>query len=106
MRRLPGQGHLPAQAGPISTQPTGNCGCCGGSAPDDIPVTRTSCLECVEKHVGAAYVLLTETREGYAYPKDLELTDGSVRVLNGKGGRSRTVGLDPGACRRAGSHSR
>ncbi len=31
------------------------------------------------------------------YPKDLELTDGSVRVLHGKGGRSRTVGLDPGA---------
>jgi len=31
------------------------------------------------------------------YPKDLELADGSVRVLNGKGGRSRTVGLNPGA---------
>lgn len=31
------------------------------------------------------------------YPKDLELTDGSVRVLNGKGGKARTVGLDPGA---------
>jgi site-specific recombinase XerD len=31
------------------------------------------------------------------YPKDLELADGSVRVLHGKGGRSRTVGLDPGA---------
>ena len=31
------------------------------------------------------------------YPKDLELVDGSLRVLNGKGGRSRTVGLDPGA---------
>ncbi len=31
------------------------------------------------------------------YPKDLELNDGSVRVLNGKGGKSRTVGLDPGA---------
>jgi site-specific recombinase XerD len=31
------------------------------------------------------------------YPKDLDLADGSVRVLNGKGGRSRTVGLDPGA---------
>ena len=31
------------------------------------------------------------------YPKDLELSDGSVRVLNGKGGKSRTVGLDPGA---------
>ena len=31
------------------------------------------------------------------YPKDLELADGGVRVLNGKGGRPRTVGLDPGA---------
>ena len=31
------------------------------------------------------------------YPKDLELADGSVRVLHGKGGRSRTVGVDPGA---------
>lgn len=31
------------------------------------------------------------------YPKDIDLDAGSVRVLNGKGGRSRTVGLDPGA---------
>ena len=31
------------------------------------------------------------------YPKDLDLADGSIRVLNGKGGRSRTVGLDPDA---------
>ena len=31
------------------------------------------------------------------YPKDLDLADGSVRVLNGKGGRSRMVGVDPGA---------
>jgi len=31
------------------------------------------------------------------YPKDLDLNDGCIRVLNGKGGRSRTVGLDPGA---------
>ena len=30
------------------------------------------------------------------YPKDLDLEGGSVRVLNGKGGKSRTVGLDPG----------
>jgi len=30
-------------------------------------VTRASCLECVEKHLGAAYVLLTETRDGYAH---------------------------------------
>lgn len=31
------------------------------------------------------------------YPKDLELEKGSIRVLNGKGGRSRTIGIDPGA---------
>ena len=29
--------------------------------------TRPSCVACVEKHLGAAYVLLTEAREGYAY---------------------------------------
>jgi site-specific recombinase XerD len=33
----------------------------------------------------------------HLFPKDLNLADGSVRVLNGKGGKSRTVGLDPGA---------
>ena len=27
------------------------------------------------------------------YLKDLDLTDGCIRVLNGKGGRSRTVGV-------------
>ncbi|MBL8746453.1 MAG: phage integrase family protein [Phycisphaerae bacterium] len=30
-------------------------------------------------------------------PKDLDLEGGAVRVLRGKGGRSRTVGIDPGA---------
>jgi hypothetical protein len=29
--------------------------------------SRPSCIECVEKHLGAALVLLTEAREGYAY---------------------------------------
>jgi hypothetical protein len=29
--------------------------------------TRPSCVACIEKHLGAAYVLLTEAREGYAY---------------------------------------
>jgi len=29
--------------------------------------TRRSCLECVEKHLGAAYVLLTESNDGYAH---------------------------------------
>ncbi len=31
------------------------------------------------------------------YPKDLDLPGGCIRVLNGKGGHSRTVGIDPGA---------
>lgn len=30
-------------------------------------------------------------------PKDLDLANGAVRVLHGKRGRARTVGLDPGA---------
>jgi len=55
------------QVQPIATQPMGNCGCRGRSAPDAPLVTRASCIECVEKHLGAAYVLLTETRDGYAY---------------------------------------
>ena len=57
----------PGQVQPIVTQPTGDCGCRSGSTPDGIPVTRVSCLACVEKHVGSAYVLLTETRDGYAH---------------------------------------
>ena len=31
------------------------------------PATRKSCLECVEKHIGAAWVLLAESRDGYAH---------------------------------------
>lgn len=31
-------------------------------------------------------------------PKDVDLRAGTVRVLRGKGGKSRTVGLDPRAC--------
>ena len=45
---------------------------CGNCPPLVVPrraytPTRPSCIECVEKHLGAAYVLLTEAREGYAY---------------------------------------
>lgn len=29
--------------------------------------TRESCIECVEKHLGAALVLLTEVRDGYPH---------------------------------------
>ena len=57
----------PGQVEPIVTQPTGKCGCRGGSGQNGITVTRASCLECIEKHLGAAYVLLTETRDGYAH---------------------------------------
>ncbi len=31
------------------------------------------------------------------FPKDVDLEAGSVRILNGKGGRARTVGIDPAA---------
>ena len=57
----------PGQVQPIVTQPNGDCGCRSGVGPDGTPVTRASCLECVSKHLGAAYVLLTEAREGYAH---------------------------------------
>ena len=45
---------------------------CKGCPPLVVPrrgntPSRPSCIECCEKHLGAAYVLLTEAREGYAY---------------------------------------
>ena len=59
---------------PESLQPTlkKNCPDCPPPEPLVVPrrgytPTRPSCIECVEKHLGAALVLLTETREGYAY---------------------------------------
>jgi hypothetical protein len=57
----------PGQVEPIVTQPTGDCGCRGGLGSSGVVVTRASCLECVEKHLGAALVLLTETLDGYAH---------------------------------------
>lgn len=44
-----------------------SCGGCGAGSIDLGPNTRPSCLECVEKHLGAVYVLLTECRDGYAH---------------------------------------
>jgi hypothetical protein len=43
-----------------------------GSSPLIVPrrgytPARPSCIQCCEKHLGAAYVLLTETRHGYAH---------------------------------------
>lgn len=45
---------------------------CGDCPPLVVPrrsytPSRPSCIECVEKHLGAAYVLFTEAREGYAH---------------------------------------
>jgi len=56
----------------VDNQPVdqpGGCGCEGRHTPSATPepITRPSCLECVEKHLGAAYVLVTESREGYAH---------------------------------------
>ena len=46
------------------------CGCGGKQSVVTrvAPVTRPSCLECVEKHLGAAWVLLAEHRDGYPHP--------------------------------------
>ena len=62
---------MPDQAQPQPVKPVLKNGC-----PDCPPMvvprrgytpTRPSCIDCVEKHLGAACVLLTEAREGYAY---------------------------------------
>jgi site-specific recombinase XerD len=31
------------------------------------------------------------------YPKDVDLARGTIRILHGKGGKARTIGIDPGA---------
>lgn len=38
-----------------------------GNHDQSTTLTRPSCIDCVEKHLGAAYVLITETRDGYAH---------------------------------------
>ena len=35
--------------------------------PAEATPPRTSCLECVEKHIGAAWVLFSEYQDGYPY---------------------------------------
>ena len=60
-----------ATTGPQRSKP-----CCGGTTKARDPntrdskttsITRRSCIECVEKHLGAALVLLGECRYGYTY---------------------------------------
>ena len=62
---------------------------CGGDKP--VP-TRNRALFAMMYRAG---LRVSEALD--LYPKDVDLGAGAVRVLNGKGGRSRTVGLDPGA---------
>jgi len=44
------------------------CGCAAKTAARAAAaVTRPSCIECVEKHLGAAWVLIAEHRDGYPH---------------------------------------
>jgi len=63
---LPEGMHVPDSTGPGGAS-LGPSGMSPDPGADPILVTRASCLECVTKHLGAAYVLLTETRDGYAH---------------------------------------
>jgi hypothetical protein len=58
---------LPGQVTAASTVAVETCNCKGSTETADVLMTRPSCLECVEKHLGAACVLLAETQDGYAY---------------------------------------
>jgi len=50
---------------PVKKKP---CGCAAKTAGRaGATVTRPSCLKCVEKHLGAAWVLIAEHRDGYAH---------------------------------------
>lgn len=54
---------------PVQPQIRKPCGCGKKKTitPRAMPTTRPSCLECVEKHLGAAWVLLAEFRDGYPH---------------------------------------
>lgn len=58
---------LPGQVTAASTVAVETCNCKAAAPSAEILTTRPSCLECVEKHLGAACVLLAETQDGYAY---------------------------------------
>ncbi len=58
----------PADRLPPSPTKKKPCGCAGNTAARaGAAVTRPSCLECVEKHLGAAWVLIAEHRDGYPH---------------------------------------
>lgn len=58
----------PADRLPPSSTKKKPCGCAGKTASRaGAAITRPSCLECVEKHLGAAWVLIAEHRDGYPH---------------------------------------
>ncbi len=59
-----------AREGGAVGRPCSGCGAKKAAVPPGLMTpgaTRPSCLECVEKHLGAAAVLLAEVRDGYAH---------------------------------------
>ncbi len=56
---------VPGEIRPAEKKP---CGCGKKTTSEGhSSTTRPSCLECVEKHLGAAWVLITEHRNGYPH---------------------------------------
>lgn len=64
----PSAASMPQRAYSATTTDKRPCGCGKVRAPHGRrPPTRPSCLECVEKHLGAAWVLITEHHNGYPH---------------------------------------
>jgi len=55
---------VPEDVRPAEKKP---CGCGKKTTMRQLPTTRPSCVECVQKHLGAAWVLISEHRSGYAH---------------------------------------
>jgi len=49
------------------TQKARACRCKKRTSQNTEPISRPGCLECVEKHIGAAMVILSEIHAGYSY---------------------------------------
>ena len=58
---------LPQPDDNMVTQKIRSCRCKKRASYNSEPASRPGCLECVEKHIGAAMVILSEIHAGYAY---------------------------------------
>jgi len=58
---------LPQPDDNMVTQKVRSCRCKKHGSQNAEPISRPGCLECVEKHIGAAMVILSEIHAGYAY---------------------------------------